>query len=192
MAEALALRHKVNFAGFDISLAPFPGELTSLGAALERLGLPALGWAGSTAAAAFLASTLDRGNWRRAGFNGLMLPVLEDSTLAARAAEGVLTAKDLLLFSTVCGAGLDTLPLPGDSSPEQLSALLLDVAALACRLNKPLTARLMPVPGKQAGEQTSFVFDYFVNSRVMALPAQPLRALLAGDALLPLPPRPMN
>lgn len=192
LAEALALRHKVNFAGFDISLAPFPGELTSLGAALERLGLPALGWAGSTAAAAFLASTLDRGNWRRVGFNGLMLPVLEDSTLAARAAEGVLTAKDLLLFSTVCGAGLDTLPLPGDSSSEQLSALLLDVAALACRLNKPLTARLMPVPGKQAGEQTSFVFDYFVNSRVMALPAQPLRALLAGDALLPLPPRPMN
>jgi uncharacterized protein (UPF0210 family) len=121
-----------------------------------------------------------------------MLPVLEDVTLAIRAAEGVLTAKDLLLFSTVCGAGLDTLPLPGDSSPEQLSALLLDVAALACRLNKPLTARLMPVPGKQAGEVTEFQFDYFVNSRVMALPAQALNALLAKDDRLPLSARPMS
>ena len=60
-----------------------------------------------------------------------MLPVLEDYTLAQRAAQGVLSVKDLLLYSAVCGTGLDTVPLPGDSSQEQLSALLLDVAALS-------------------------------------------------------------
>lgn len=189
VAEALALRYKLNFSGFDVSLAPFPGAATSLGGALEQLGLPALGLAGSTAAAAFLASTLDRGRWRRVGFNGLMLPVLEDSTLALRAGDGTLTGRDLLLFSTVCGAGLDTLPLPGNSTPEQLSALLLDVAALACRLNKPLTARLMPVPGKEAGQPTAFDFDYFVNSRVMALPAQALSGVWLGDEIVNLPPR---
>jgi uncharacterized protein (UPF0210 family) len=110
-----------------------------------------------------------------------MLPVLEDAVLARRAAEGVVSTKDLLLFSAVCGTGLDTLPLPGDTSIEALSAILLDVAALACRLHKPLTARLLPIPGKSAGDPTGFDFAYFANSRVMVLDSQPLQGLLAGD-----------
>jgi uncharacterized protein len=79
---------------------------------------------------------------------------------------------------------LDTVPLPGDSTPEQITALLLDVAALALRLNKPLIARLMPIPGKQAGDPTGFDFSYFANGRVMALPAAPLTGLLAGDEVV--------
>jgi uncharacterized protein (UPF0210 family) len=106
---------------------------------------------------------------------------LEDATLAARAAEGRLTVRDLLLYSAVCGTGLDTIPLPGDASVKQLTALLLDVAALSARLEKPLTARLMPVPGKAVGEPTTFDFDFFANSRVLALDAVPLEKLLAGD-----------
>ncbi len=81
--------------------------------------------------------------------------------LAERAAEGRLTVKDLLLYSAVCGTGLDTVPLPGDVTSGQIAALLLDISALALRLDKPLTARLMPVPGKQAGDMTSFNFGYF-------------------------------
>ena len=72
-----------------------------------------------------------------------MLPVLEDSVLALRAAEGQLTVSDLLSYSAVCGVGLDTVPLPGDTSEDTLTGILLDVAALATRLNKPLTARLI-------------------------------------------------
>jgi len=109
----------------------------------------------------------------------LMLPVLEDSVLAGRAAEGILTVKDLLLYSAVCGTGLDTVPLPGDTTAGQIAALLLDLSALALRLNKPLTARLMPIPGKQAGEPTNFDFDYFANSRVMALEAESLKPPLS-------------
>ena len=123
---------------------------------------------------------------KKGGFNGLMLPVLEDAGLGARAAEGTLTTKDLLLYSAVCGTGLDTIPLPGDASAGQLSAVLLDVAALAVRLNKPLTARLMPIPGKAAGEVTAFDFGYFANSRVMPLPALPLSGRLASAEILPL------
>ena len=148
---------------------------------MEKLGPVKLGLSGSLAAAAFLADTLDRGQWKRTGFNGLMLPVLEDSTLAARAASGTLTLKDLLLYSTVCGTGLDTVPLPGDASADQLAAVLVDVAALSMRLKKPLTARLMPIPGKQAGDVIHFDFDYFADGKVMALPALPLRGALAGD-----------
>jgi hypothetical protein len=88
---------------------------------------------------------------------------------------------DLLLYSAVCGTGLDTVPLPGDISVSQLQAILLDLAALAQRLEKPLTARLMPIPGKAAGEETGFDFAYFANSRVLGVRAEPLGGLLDGD-----------
>lgn len=179
----------ISFAGCDFSLAPNPAAWCSLGAALEQLGVSALGRSGSLAAAAFLADTLDRGAWLKTGFNGLMLPVLEDSRLGQRALEGILTVRDLLLYSAVCGTGLDTVPLPGDATAEDISALLLDLAALAVRLGKPLTARLMPVPGKHTGEMTAFEFDYFANSRVMALPPGGVQGLLAGDETLDIQPR---
>lgn len=177
-AQQLAEQFDLSFGGIDFSLAPFPQEALSLGTALERLGVPAAGLHGSLAAAAILTETVDRAQFPHAGFSGLMLPVLEDSTLAARAAEGVLSVKDLLLYSAVCGTGLDTIPLPGDTSREALAAILLDLAALAQRLDKPLTARLMPIPGKRAGDTTEFNFDYFANSRVMSIEAQPLSGAL--------------
>jgi len=118
-----------------------------------------------------------------------MLPVLEDSILAARAAQGSLTLKDLLLFSAMCGAGLDTVPLPGDSAPEQLEGVLLDVAAIALRLNKPLIARLMPLPGKRAGDPVAFDFEFFAKGAVLALPAAPLSRGLAGEETLSIRPR---
>ncbi|MGW8249703.1 MAG: DUF711 family protein, partial [Anaerolineales bacterium] len=161
VARQLEDHFQVRFGGLDFSLAPFPQEGLSLGAALESLGLPALGTHGSLAAAAFLADSVDRASFRKAGFSGLMLPVLEDSTLARRAEEGVLSIKDMLLYSAVCGTGLDTIPLPGSTSADELAALLLDVASLAQRLDKPLTARLMPVPGKVASDPTGFDFAYF-------------------------------
>jgi uncharacterized protein (UPF0210 family) len=133
------------------------------------------------AAAAILTEVIERAHFPRAGFCGLMMPVLEDALLAERAAEGRLTVKDLLLYSAVCGTGLDTVPLPGDVTSGQIAALLLDISALALRLNKPLTARLMPVPGKQAGDMTSFDFGFFANSRVMALKAEPLGKALGGS-----------
>jgi uncharacterized protein (UPF0210 family) len=156
---------------------------------MERLGLPAVGWHGSLAAVAIITDTLDRAEFRRAGFSGLFQPVLEDSVLATRAAQGVLTVKDLLLYSTVCGTGLDTIPLPGDTTAGQIYPVLLDLAALSQRLDKPLTARLMPVPGKFAGDVTGFDFPFFANSRVLALEAEPLSGLLAGSEMLTLQPR---
>jgi uncharacterized protein (UPF0210 family) len=148
---------------------------------MEQLGVPALGEHGSVAAAAILADTMDQAQFPRVGFSGLMLPVLEDSRLAQRAAEGSLGVMDLLLYSAVCGTGLDTIPLPGETTVDQLAAVLLDLASLSLRLNKPLTARLMPIPGKVAGDLTGFDFAYFANSRVMPIHAQPLQKFLAGD-----------
>lgn len=179
---------RVPFAGLDFSLAPFPAEELSIGKAIELLGAPGVGLSGSLAAAAFLADTLDRARFTRAGFSGLMLPVMEDAILAARCAQGLLSISDLLLYSAVCGTGLDTLPLPGDASVDQLAAVLLDLAALSARLGKPLTARLMPIPGKAAGDPVHFEFGYFADSRILPLPAAPLERLFLGDEQVTLQP----
>jgi uncharacterized protein (UPF0210 family) len=189
VANRLAKIYPIMFKGIDFSPAPFPQPEISLGNALEKLGVPALGLSGSLAAAAFLTDTLDRASFTRTGFNGLMLPLLEDSTLSQRAAEGTLSITDLLMFSAVCGTGLDTIPLPGDASVGQLQAVLLDLAALALRLDKPLTGRLMPVPGLKAGDETNFKFDYFANSKVLALPSEGLTKFFTGEECFEISPR---
>ncbi|MCA9917995.1 MAG: DUF711 family protein [Anaerolineales bacterium] len=178
IAQQIATEHNIPFSGIDFSLAPFPTDDKSLGGALEALGVPQLGGAGSLFAAGFVTEAIARANFLSCGFSGLMLPVLEDSVLARRAAEGVLTVQDLLSYSAVCGVGLDTVPLPGDVSEGALTAVLLDVAMLASRLNKPLTARLMPLPGLAAGDPVTFDFPYFADSRVMSIAGSGVAGLL--------------
>lgn len=165
----IAKRRGYRYLGLDVSPAPFPDDENSLAGAIEVLSGARFGARGTIAAAAAVVRGLRRTRVQRCGFSGLMLPVLEDSVLARRTAEGSFGIDDLLLCSTVCGLGLDTVPLPGDTSVEALSALIGDVAALAVQLDKPLTARLLPVPGKRAGEMTSYDFPYFANGRVMAV-----------------------
>jgi uncharacterized protein (UPF0210 family) len=181
--------HDVRYLGIDLSLAPYPDPERSLGTAVESLGVPVFGQKGTATIIAYLAESLELAEFERTGFCGVLLPVLEDTVLAERTREGILTLSDLLLYATLCGTGLDTIPLPGDTQPEALTALILDLGALAMRHDKPLTARLMPIPGKQAGEDVSFDFQYFADSAVMSLPAQPLASHLDGSAFLDIQPR---
>jgi len=89
----------------------------------------------------------------------------------------------------LCGTGLDTIPLPGDATVDQLEAVIMDIAALSVRLDKPLTARLMPIPGLAAGDPTSFEFEYFANSQVMSLDTQKVNLLANADQSIQLNPR---
>jgi uncharacterized protein (UPF0210 family) len=168
----------VTFGGMDLSPAPFPVDMASAAGGLEALGLR-FGGAGSVLAAWRLTQTLRRTRLPKCGFSGLMMPVLEDTILAQRASEGLLTVNDLLLYSTICGTGLDTVPLPGDASEAELSGILADVAALATALQKPLTARLLPVPGKHAGDTAELDFPFFVSSRILPLKGHGAAALIA-------------
>ncbi|MBI3170462.1 MAG: DUF711 family protein [Chloroflexi bacterium] len=182
-AQSLITNYQsLSFKGIDFSLAPFPDDAHSLGKAVENMGVPKIGLHGSLAAAAILTDAIERADFPHLGFNGFMQPILEDSILAKRAAEGVLTVKDALLYSAVCGTGLDTVPLAGDVTADELTPLLLDLCALALRLNKPLTARLMPIPGKKAGDTTTFDFAFFANGRVMALESSPLTMALNDNS----------
>lgn len=178
-------RHGVRFTGIDFSLAPFPEEACSIGAAVERLGVDRFGAPGTLFVASLLTGCLRQAEYPRCGFNGLMLPVLEDATLAQRSCENLFTVNDLLLYSAVCGTGLDTVPLPGDISEDELAGILLDMTALALRWDKPLTARLMPVPGAAAGDMTEFDFPYFANGRVLDIKGVGSRKLFKGESWLP-------
>lgn len=185
IAQSLTSNHQLlKFSGIDFSLAPFPDDAHSLGNAVEKMGIPKIGYHGSLAAAAILTEAVERADFPHIGFSGFMQPILEDSVLAKRAAEGTLTIKDTLLYSAVCGTGLDTIPLPGDTTSEQLVPLLLDLCALALRLDKPLTARLMPIPGKKAGDETNFDFAFFAPSRVMELESAELNFPLKSQEVL--------
>jgi uncharacterized protein (UPF0210 family) len=99
-----------------------------------------------------------------------MIPVLEDSVIAQRWSEGRLTLDSLLSYSAVCGTGLDTIPLPGDISEDQLVRILGDVASLSVKWHKPLSARLLPIAGKKAGDMTELDDPFLVNAKIQPLP----------------------
>lgn len=159
--------HQLRFKGIDFSLAPYPNQAKSIGAAVESLGVDAFGGSGTVFATAFITQSIRQANIPYTGFSGVMLPVLEDEVLAQRAADGRFSVNDLLLYSAVCGTGLDTVPIPGNTSADEMAAIFLDMAALAVALDKPLTARLMPIPGLAVGQKVSFDFEYFASSRVL-------------------------
>jgi uncharacterized protein (UPF0210 family) len=107
---------------------------------------------------------------RQIGYAGLMVPVMEDKLLARRWAEGTYDTDALLAYSAVCATGLDTVPLPGDVSEEQLVRIYGDVASLAWKWHKPLSARLQPVAGKKSGDETDFNDPYLFNTRIHSAP----------------------
>nr|BBH92842.1 PFL family protein [Thermogemmatispora argillosa] len=164
LASALSDELHLHYNGLDLSPAPL-GE-ASIVPALEACGYGLIGDPGTLAVAAAITRGLQSTTLPTCGYCGLMLPVLEDAILGRRWEEGRLHVHQLLLYSAVCGTGLDTIPLPGDSPEQLIAALLLDVATLATRLRKPLAARLFPVPGKRMGERTAFTSPYLTNTLV--------------------------
>jgi uncharacterized protein (UPF0210 family) len=164
LGQALASDFGLVFGGIDLSPAPL-GE-DSIVSALELSGYGPIGSSGTVALAAALTSALKNTELPTCGYCGLMLPVLEDAMLGKRWEEGLVTAHELLLYSAICGTGLDTVPLPGETDLTGIAHLLCDVATLALRLNKPLSARLFPVPGKKAGQRTEFTSPYLTNTLV--------------------------
>lgn len=164
LGQAIAQEQSLHFGGIDLSPAPL-GE-DSIVAAMEAAGFGPLGSPGTLTVAAALTTALKSTTLPTCGYCGLMLPVLEDALLGKRWQEGRVHIDDLLLYSAVCGTGLDTIPLAGDMPAEVIAHLLQDVATLAVRLQKPLSARLFPVPGKAVGDYTTFSSPYLTNTVV--------------------------
>jgi uncharacterized protein len=157
------------YMGIDLSPAPSPPESASIGAAIENLTTRPVGLSGTLTAAATITAAVKDVKVKQTGYTGLMLPILEDSRLAQRWSEGHISIDALLSYSAVCGTGLDTIPLPGDISAEQLSLIIGDMASLAVKWHKPLSARLLPVLGKGWGEMTEFDDPFLVNAKLQSL-----------------------
>ena len=151
------------YLGIDLSPAPSPAKDTSIGAAIESLTKQPFGMSGTMTAAATITAAIKDVKVKQTGYTGLMLPILEDARLAQRWSEGRISVDALLAYSAVCGTGLDTIPLPGDTTPEQLSLIIADMASLSVKWHKPLSARLLPVVGKGWGETTEFDNPFLVN-----------------------------
>ena len=157
-----------SYAGVDPTPAPL-GEV-SIGAAIEAFTGARFGSSGTLTAARIITAAVKAVPQKQIGYSGLMVPVMEDKLLAQRWAESAYNIDSLLAYSSVCGTGLDTVPLPGAVSLEQMERIYGDVASLAAKWNKPLSARLQPVPNKKEGERTEFEDPYLFNTTIHALP----------------------
>ncbi len=176
----------IAFKGLDISLAPYPDKRRSLANLFSLFGVEQLGHAGTLAVTSCLTNILQhvlrQTQARSTGFNGVMFSPLEDAGLAAACRARQVTIEKLMAWSTVCGCGIDMVPLAGNVLPEELAALFLDVAVVSTVLRKPLGVRVLPIPMAEANETTSFNHDFLINTRILPLTAHglPLAGLQRG------------
>ena len=158
------------YIGMDTSAAPSK-NCTSMAELYRLLGVPYFGASGTVEVSALLTRVFKaQENVQLQGFSGLMLAVTEDEGLAAATRAAQFDIRALLTYSSVCGIGLDTVPIPGDTDAEKIAAIMRDTGTMAFRLNKPLTVRLFPVPGLGAGDITPFESDDLCNCAVLAVP----------------------
>ena len=163
----VASHHGWTFMGVDPTPAPLAD--VSIGAAIEAFTGAKFGAGGTMTAALVITTAVKAVPVRQIGYSGLMVPVMEDKLLARRWSEGTYDTDSLLAYSAVCATGVDTVPLPGDVTEAQLMRIYGDVASLAWKWHKPLAARLQPVTGRKAGEETGFEDPYLFNTKIHPL-----------------------
>lgn len=163
----VASHHGWTFMGVDPTPAPLAD--VSIGAAIEAFTGAKFGAGGTMTAALIITTAVKAVPVRQIGYSGLMVPVMEDKLLARRWSEGTYDTDSLLAYSAVCATGVDTVPLPGDVTEAQLMRIYGDVASLAWKWHKPLAARLQPVTGRKAGEETGFEDPYLFNTKIHPL-----------------------
>jgi uncharacterized protein len=162
IAVKVAAQSGWTYSGIDPTPAPL-GDV-SIGQAIENLIGAPFGSAGTMTAASIITRAVKSVPVKQTGFSGLMVPLLHDAVLAKRWEQGTFSIDSLLAYSAVCAAGLDMIPLPGDTTEEQLGRILGDVASLAFKWQKPLAARLLP--GGKPGDRTDFGGPPIVNTIV--------------------------
>jgi uncharacterized protein (UPF0210 family) len=150
----------IEFGAVDLSLAPTPNVGDSVGEIFQSLGLVNIGVPGSTAALAMLNDAVKKGgafaSSHVGGLSGAFIPVSEDLNIAASARQGHLSIEKLEAMTSVCSVGLDMVAIPGSTSDETIAALIADEMAIGVINHKTTATRLIPVPGKTAGDYAHF------------------------------------
>lgn len=180
VAKEVGASHGLRFAGFDTSIAPGLADPSIADSFAAVLGAPyRFGASGTLSLCAHVTKAVKAVNVGApvVGYSGIMLPVQEDAGLVLHADANHYSISELLMTSAVCGVGIDTVPCPGPTGhPKEdgklkhaIARVILDVATMAHRLKKPLSCRLLPVPGKRVGDRTDFNNPYLIEANIMSL-----------------------
>lgn len=173
ISKEISKEINVNYGGQDLSLAPFPEDEISVVEILHLLGLDDIGSNGTLFFTSYLTGIIKsltlENKAKSAGFNGVMYSLLEDHLMCKSNDKKLLTIDKIIGYSTLCGCGLDMVPVPGNLLVEELASIVLDIAATAGKLNKPLGFRILPIPNKSFNEYTEFDMDFLTNTRVVEL-----------------------
>jgi uncharacterized protein (UPF0210 family) len=160
IGRAVSKALNIEFGVVDLSLAPTPTIGDSVGEIFKILGVDAVGAPGSTAILAMLNDAVKKGGIFASktvgGLSGAFIPVMEDSVLAEAVGEGSLCLEKLEAMTCVCSVGLDMVAIPGSVDADTISAIIADEMALGMINCKTTAARIIPVPGKEAGEEVNF------------------------------------
>jgi hypothetical protein len=160
MGREVAAHLGVRFGVVDLSLAPTPRVGDSVGEILQAMGIEAIGGPGSTAALALLNDAVKKGGLFASssvgGLSGAFIPVSEDQALSAAVREGTLGLEKLEAMTSVCSVGLDMVVVPGDTDADTLAAIIADEMAIGVINHKTTAVRIIPAPGKKAGERVEF------------------------------------
>ncbi|MFU8769007.1 MAG: PFL family protein, partial [Desulfotignum sp.] len=163
----------IRFGVVDLSLAPTPTVGDSIGEIFQALGLSHIGVPGSTAALAMLNDAVKKGgafaSSHVGGLSGAFIPVSEDLNIAHAAHQGFLSLEKLEALTSVCSVGLDMVPVPGDITEETLAGIIADEMAIGMINAKTTATRIIPVPGKKAGDSVYFG-GLLGEARVMTVP----------------------
>ena len=167
---ASKLDQETGWTYMGLDLSPAPRKEVSIASAMAGFTGGRFGTSGTMTAAATITAALRDIAVKKVGYSGLMMPVLEDTRLSQLWSEGAISMDQLLAYSAVCGTGLDTIPLPGDVTTQQLERIIGDVASLSVKWTKPLSARLLPVAGAKSGDRTAFDDPNLINTIIQPLP----------------------
>lgn len=150
----------VKFGIVDISLAATPAAGDSVAEIIEAMGVHRMGCPGSTAALALLIDAVKRGGAMASGhvggLSGTFIPVSEDAGMIRAVKEGALNLQKLEALTSVCSVGMDMFAIPGSTPADVISAIIADELAIGIANNKTTSVRVIPVPGKRAGQTVHF------------------------------------
>ncbi len=190
IAREAAKRLGVSFGIVDLSLAPTPSRGDSVAQILEELGLETVGTHGTTACLAMLNDAVKKGgvmaSSRVGGLSGAFIPVSEDVGMIEAAEKGAITVDKLEAMTCVCSVGLDMIAVPGDTSAATVSAMIADEVAIGMINNKTTAVRVIPVPGKRAGDEVNFG-GLLGRAPVMPLHTGSAEKLIRRGGLIPAP-----
>ncbi|MDE7401215.1 MAG: PFL family protein [Clostridia bacterium] len=190
IAKQAAKRLNARFGIVDLSLAPTPARGDSVAQILEGIGLESVGTHGTTACLAMLNDAVKKGGVMASsqvgGLSGAFIPVSEDIGMIEAAERGDISLDKLEAMTAVCSVGLDMIAIPGDTSASTISAIIADEAAIGMINNKTTAVRVIPVPGKNVGEEVNFG-GLLGRAPIMPVHDKSSEKFIARGGLIPAP-----